>query len=146
MGRGKPHLADPFGENSRRSPGAGKDLARVGAPGAARARRRHRSRSEARRPGSRRLDQRAEERRAADDSAAASPDSFFAKEVLSGSFIEVKSQKERNMIVKHAGAFLFVMLLASGLRAQEGPNRPEAKPLTLDSKTTAVLVLDLSSR
>jgi nicotinamidase-related amidase len=30
--------------------------------------------------------------------------------------------------------------------AQEGPNRPEAKPLTLDSKSTAVLVLDLNAR
>jgi nicotinamidase-related amidase len=38
------------------------------------------------------------------------------------------------------------LLLASTLAAQEGPNRPEAKPLTLDSKTTAILVLDLNAR
>ncbi len=50
------------------------------------------------------------------------------------------------MILKQAGVFLFSMLLASGLCAQEGPNRPEPKPITLDAKSTAVLVLDLSSR
>ncbi len=46
--------------------------------------------------------------------------------------------------------FAFVCLLAtaafSHVWAQSGPNRPEAKPLTLDSKATAVLVLDLSAR
>ncbi|HEU4342927.1 MAG TPA: isochorismatase family protein [Candidatus Binatia bacterium] len=41
---------------------------------------------------------------------------------------------------------LFVSALVSGLWAQQGPNRPEAKPLTLDPKTTAVLVLDLNAR
>jgi len=30
--------------------------------------------------------------------------------------------------------------------AQEGPNRPQAKPVTLEGKTTAILVLDLSAR
>ncbi len=35
---------------------------------------------------------------------------------------------------------------AAGWAAQEGPNRPEAKPLTLDSKSTAILVLDLNAR
>jgi hypothetical protein len=29
---------------------------------------------------------------------------------------------------------------------QEGPNRPEPQALTLESKITAILVLDLSSR
>jgi len=38
------------------------------------------------------------------------------------------------------------MLLAAALWSQEGPNRPEPKPITLDAKSTAVLVLDLSSR
>jgi len=38
------------------------------------------------------------------------------------------------------------LLFSANLAAQEGPNRPEAKPLTLDSKTTAVLVLDLNAR
>jgi len=38
------------------------------------------------------------------------------------------------------------ILLSVSLWAQEGPNRPEAKPLTLDSKTTAILVLDLNAR
>jgi nicotinamidase-related amidase len=39
-----------------------------------------------------------------------------------------------------------VLLFAAILTAQEGPNRPEAKPLTLDVKSTAVLVLDLNAR
>ena len=39
-----------------------------------------------------------------------------------------------------------VLSVANGWTAQEGPNRPEPKPLTLDSKTTAVLVLDLNAR
>jgi isochorismate hydrolase len=42
--------------------------------------------------------------------------------------------------------FLLVTALASAVWAQQGPNRPEAKPLTLDSKSTAVLVLDLNAR
>ncbi|HEY1374170.1 MAG TPA: isochorismatase family protein [Candidatus Binatia bacterium] len=41
---------------------------------------------------------------------------------------------------------LFVLLLSAQLFAQEGPHRPEAKPVTLDAKTTAVLVLDLNAR
>jgi nicotinamidase-related amidase len=54
--------------------------------------------------------------------------------------------KEDNMVGKFSLAFTCAMLLAFRLYAQEGPNRPEAKPLTLDGKTTAVLVLDLSTR
>ena len=43
--------------------------------------------------------------------------------------------------------FLAIMLaVADGWTAQEGPNRPEPKPVTLDSKTTAILVLDLNAR
>ena len=42
--------------------------------------------------------------------------------------------------------FLVVILWASAVWAQGGPNRPEAKPLTVDSKTTAILVLDLNAR
>ena len=43
--------------------------------------------------------------------------------------------------------FLSIMLaVANGWTAQEGPNRPEPKPVTLDSKTTAILVLDLNAR
>jgi nicotinamidase-related amidase len=45
-----------------------------------------------------------------------------------------------------ACVFLLAAAFASNVWAQVGPNRPEAKPLTLDSKTTAVLVLDLSAR
>jgi len=43
-------------------------------------------------------------------------------------------------------AIVAVLSLAALAHAQEGPNRPEAKPLTLDAKTTAVLVLDLNAR
>jgi len=42
--------------------------------------------------------------------------------------------------------FLFITSLVSGVWAQERPNRPEAKPLTLDSKTTAIMVLDMNAR
>lgn len=46
--------------------------------------------------------------------------------------------------------FVFVSLLSAILPftawAQGGPNRPEPKPVTLDGKTTAVLVLDLNAR
>jgi hypothetical protein len=41
---------------------------------------------------------------------------------------------------------LWIMLSAPTARAQEGPNRLEAKPLVLDSKSSAVLVLDLNAR
>jgi nicotinamidase-related amidase len=50
------------------------------------------------------------------------------------------------MLLKKIGVLLFVLLLASASWSQEGPNRPEPKPITLDAKTTAILVLDLSSR
>jgi nicotinamidase-related amidase len=43
-------------------------------------------------------------------------------------------------------AFLCATLLVSVAWAQQGPNRPEPKPVTLDSKTTAILVLDLNAR
>ena len=42
------------------------------------------------------------------------------------------------MVLKQGFSFVVVMLLPSGLWAQEGPNRPEPKPVTLDSKTAAV--------
>ena len=37
-------------------------------------------------------------------------------------------------------------LIAITSLAQEGPNRPQPKPVTLETKTTAVLVLDLNAR
>src|ERR1043166_5390802 len=43
-------------------------------------------------------------------------------------------------------ALVALLSLTALVRAQEGPNRPEAKPVTLDAKTTAVLVLDLNAR
>jgi nicotinamidase-related amidase len=39
-----------------------------------------------------------------------------------------------------------IAALAPGVWAQHGPNRPEAKPLSLERKTTAILVLDLNAR
>ena len=42
--------------------------------------------------------------------------------------------------------FLLAAAFPSALWAQQGPNGPEAKPLTLDRKITAVLVLDLNAR
>jgi len=55
-------------------------------------------------------------------------------------------QGEKNMNFRCASAFLLVTLFVSGTWAQEGPNRPEPKPVTLDSKTIAILVLDLNAR
>src|SRR6516164_7345191 len=50
------------------------------------------------------------------------------------------------MTFRYALAMLSLTLFVSGLSAQEGPNRPEAKPVTLDSKNTAILVLELNAR
>jgi nicotinamidase-related amidase len=50
------------------------------------------------------------------------------------------------MVRKTIFPLALVLLLTFAVFAQDGPNRPEAKPLMLDSKTTAVLVLDLSAR
>jgi nicotinamidase-related amidase len=43
-------------------------------------------------------------------------------------------------------AFLCATLFVSVAWAQEGPNRPEAKAVTLDSNTTTIVVLDLNAR
>ena len=50
------------------------------------------------------------------------------------------------MTIRSALLFLWVTLSAASAWAQEGPNRPEPKPLTLESKSTAILVLDLNAR
>jgi nicotinamidase-related amidase len=50
------------------------------------------------------------------------------------------------MAVRYSLLFLWVTLSVARVGAQEGPNRPEAKTLTLDSKSTAILVLDLNAR
>src|SRR5690242_21556198 len=43
--------------------------------------------------------------------------------------------------------FLWLVFAAAiASTAEEGPNRPEPKPVMLDSKSTAVLVLDLNAR
>jgi len=49
---------------------------------------------------------------------------------------------------KNVKLFIVSLLLAaaSGAFAQEGPNKPEAKPVTVEAKTTAILVLDLNTR
>ncbi|HEX9445665.1 MAG TPA: isochorismatase family protein [Candidatus Binatia bacterium] len=41
---------------------------------------------------------------------------------------------------------LWLIFFAVASHAQEGPNRPEPKPLALDAKSTAILVLDVSAR
>jgi nicotinamidase-related amidase len=43
-----------------------------------------------------------------------------------------------------ASVFLLTLAIAAG--AAEGPNRPEPKPVALDAKSTAILVLDLNAR
>ena len=51
------------------------------------------------------------------------------------------------MTIRSALLFLWVTLsTTTAWAAQEGPNRPEPKPLNLDSKSTAILVLDLNAR
>src|SRR5258708_7011831 len=50
------------------------------------------------------------------------------------------------MKIRFALLFLWLALPAAGGWAQEGPNRPEPRPITLDSKSTAILVLDLNAR
>lgn len=50
------------------------------------------------------------------------------------------------MTLRFAFPMLLVALLGSVTGAQEGPNRPEPKPLTLESKGSAILVLDLNAR
>ncbi len=50
------------------------------------------------------------------------------------------------MTSRSAVLFLLFTLSIATVSAQEGPNRPEAKPVTLDSKSTAILVLDLNAR
>lgn len=43
--------------------------------------------------------------------------------------------------------FIFCMAFSTALfAAEEGPNRPEPKPVTLDSRSTAILVLDMNAR
>jgi len=55
-------------------------------------------------------------------------------------------KENTNMTFRFTFTLLFITLMVSGICAQEGPNRPEAKPLTLDNKTTAILVLDMNAR
>jgi nicotinamidase-related amidase len=51
------------------------------------------------------------------------------------------------MNIRSVILFLWMTLSAAiAWTAEEGPNRPEPKAVTLDSKSTAVLVLDLNAR
>lgn len=46
-----------------------------------------------------------------------------------------------------SAVFILCIAFSTALfAAEEGPNRPEPKPVTLDSKTTAILVLDMNAR
>jgi nicotinamidase-related amidase len=47
---------------------------------------------------------------------------------------------------RFAMAILWMIVFNVGVSAQEGPNRPEPKPVTLDTKSSAILVLDLNAR
>lgn len=56
-------------------------------------------------------------------------------------------KENRTIKMRAAVLFLWITLSAAAAwAAEEGPNRPEPKPLTLDSKSTAILVLDLNAR
>jgi nicotinamidase-related amidase len=51
------------------------------------------------------------------------------------------------MAIRFSLLLIWLILLTVPARsAQDGPNRPEPKTLTLDSKSTAILVLDLNAR
>src|SRR5215813_942585 len=50
------------------------------------------------------------------------------------------------MAIRSALFLLWLTLSAASVWTQEGPNRPEPKPLTLEGKSTAILVLDLFAR
>ena len=50
------------------------------------------------------------------------------------------------MTIRFALLMLWITLSAATAWAQEGPNRPEAKSLAVDSKSSAILVLDLNAR
>lgn len=50
------------------------------------------------------------------------------------------------MTSSRVSPLLLVAFFASSIWAQEGPNRPEPKPIALETGTTAVLVLDLNAR
>ena len=50
------------------------------------------------------------------------------------------------MASKFAFVIFAALVVVDPLFAQQGPHRPDPKPLTLDTKTTAVLVLDMNAR
>lgn len=50
------------------------------------------------------------------------------------------------MKISSAFFILCVVFSAALFAAEEGPNRPEPKSVNLDSKTTAILVLDMNAR
>jgi nicotinamidase-related amidase len=56
------------------------------------------------------------------------------------------AEENTHMILRFTFNLLFMVMTVSGICAQEGPNRPEAKALALDSKTTAIMVLDMNAR
>jgi len=41
---------------------------------------------------------------------------------------------------------VLILLFSVALAAQKGPNKPQSKPVTLDAKTGAILVIDLNAR
>jgi nicotinamidase-related amidase len=56
------------------------------------------------------------------------------------------SKEKNHMVIRCVLILFWVTLLVGKAWAQEGPNRPEPKPLNLESKATAILVLDLNAR
>ena len=50
------------------------------------------------------------------------------------------------MKISSAVFILCIAFSTAVFAAEEGPNRPEPKPVTLDSKSTVVLVLDMNAR
>ena len=50
------------------------------------------------------------------------------------------------MKISSAVFILCIAFSAAVFAAEDGPNRPEPKPVTLDGKSTAILVLDMNAR
>ena len=50
------------------------------------------------------------------------------------------------MTMRSAFFLFWITLSAATVWAQDGPNRPEPRPVALDTRSTAVLVLDLNAR
>src|SRR6476659_4749839 len=58
-----------------------------------------------------------------------------------------RSMKGKSAMKIASAVFILSIAFSTAVfAAEEGPHRPEPKPVTLDSKSTAILVLDMNAR